>query len=90
MAAFRFFSWLLVAIALMLLGADAVTSLESGVVEMRSVAEVFGMFGLNIASAADGAPGGVGQAVMAVLGVPLWAVFGVVGMIFVLVSRPLA
>ena len=89
MVAFRFISWFLVAVALMLLGADAISSLETGAVEMRSVAEVLSLFGLNAPALIAAAPGGVSQALAAVLGVPLWAVFGVIGVILVLVFRPM-
>ena len=89
MAAFRFIAWVLVAIAVALLGADGVSSLESGEPVMRSTADVLALFGLDGAGIVENAPGGVSQALGAVLGVPLWGVLGVIGIVLTLIFRPL-
>ncbi len=89
MAAFRFIAWVLVALAVALLGADAVTSLETGAPVMRSTADVLTLFGLDGAAIVENSPGGVAQALGAVLGLPLWGVLGVVGVVLTLVFRPL-
>ncbi len=89
MAAFRFIAWVLVALAVALLGADGVSSLESGEPVMRSTADILNMFGLDGAALVDNAPGGVSQALGAVLGLPLWGVLGVIGVVLTLIFRPL-
>jgi hypothetical protein len=89
MATFRFIAWFLVSLAIALLGADFVSSLEQGVPVIRSTATVLSLFGVDGAGIADGAPGGVGQAVKAVLDVPLWAVIGLIGVVLTLVFRPI-
>jgi hypothetical protein len=48
MAAFRILAWILVAIAIALLGADGVSSLESGEPVMRSTEMVLSLFGIGI------------------------------------------
>ena len=88
MAALRFTSWLLVAIALMMLGADSVSSMEGGSVVIRSIADYFALWG-GEANGVSSAPGGMGQALGAALSVPAWAVFGVLGVILVLIFRPM-
>lgn len=89
MAAFRFIAWVLVALAVALLGADGVSSLESGEPVMRSTADVLALFGLDGAGLAENAPGGVSQALGAALGLPLWGVLGVIGVVLTLIFRPL-
>ena len=89
MAAFRFIAWLLVAFAVALLGADAVTSLEQGAPTMRTTADIFGLFGVNGAGLANAAPGGVAQAISTIMGLPLWGVVGVIGVVLTLVFRPI-
>lgn len=89
MAAFRFLAWTLVAMAIALLGADAISSLETGEPVIRSTASILGIFGVNGLAMADAAPGGVAQAIKTVMGVPLWAVVGIIGLVLTLVFRPL-
>ncbi len=89
MAAFRFIAWVLVALAVALLGADGVSSLESGEPVMRSTADILSMVGLDGTALAENAPGGVSQALGAVLGLPLWGVLGVIGVVLTLIFRPL-
>ncbi|MEL7489145.1 MAG: hypothetical protein AAGJ73_00380 [Pseudomonadota bacterium] len=89
MAAFRFIAWLLVAIAVALLGADAVSSLESGKPTMRMTADILGLFGVDGLALAEAAPGGVAQALNTIMGLPLWVIFGVIGVVLALVFRPI-
>lgn len=87
MAAFRFLAWILVALAVALLGADAVSSLETGEPVVRTTAEVLALFGFENT---DGEPvGGVAKAISTVLSLPLWAVVGVIGLVLTLVFRPI-
>ena len=89
MAAFRFIAWVLVAMAVAFLGADAVTSLETGEPVMRSTADVLSLFGINGEGLVENSPGGVSQALNAVLGLPLWGVLGIIGVVLTLIFRPL-
>ena len=82
----RLFSLLLIVAALMLLGADAVTSLEKGgEVTVRSLGTVWGLFNQG---ALDGFKSWVqhhaafaAQFVYSALGLPGWSVTGVLGVI---------
>lgn len=87
MAAFRFIAWVLVALAVALLGADAISSLEQSEPVMRSTADILALFGVE-AEGGD-AQGGVAKALNTVLGLPLWAVLGVIGVVLTLIFRPL-
>lgn len=96
MAAFRFIAWILVAIAVALLGADGVTSLESCVTSpdgceptIRTTAEIFFLFGIDGIAFAEQTPGGVSQALSTVMSLPLWAVVGLIGVVLTLVFRPM-
>ncbi len=89
MAAFRFIAWLLIAIAVALLGADAVSSLESGEPTIRMTADILELFGVDGMSLAQAAPGGVSQALTTVMGLPLWVILGVIGLVLALVFRPI-
>lgn len=87
LVALRFLSLILVVIALMLLGADVLTSLEKGgEITVRSIDQVWDV----VDKAGDDSfkawmahklPGFVGAAINAVLALPGWAVFGVIGVI---------
>ena len=91
MAAFRFIAWILVALAIALLGADAVSSLEDGEPKIRTTAEILQTVGVlkDGDGAAAGAPGGVARALTTVLSLPLWAVLGLIGLILTLIFRPI-
>lgn len=89
MAAFRFIAWVMVAIAIALLGADAVSSLETGEPVMRSTQTVLEMIGINGAAITESSPGGVSQAIGTVMGLPLWGVVGVIGIVLTLIFRPM-
>ena len=89
MAAFRFIAWVLVGLAIALLGADGVSSLENGEPVMRSTEQVLGLIGINGAAIAENSPGGVSQALTTVLGLPLWGVIGIIGIVLTLIFRPM-
>jgi hypothetical protein len=80
-------SLFLIAIALMLLGADAVTSLErGGEVTVRSLGEVWGLFdkaGMEgfKAWADHSLPKFLSQSVYSALSVPGWGITGVPGVV---------
>ncbi|MAW82047.1 MAG: hypothetical protein CMI63_17560 [Parvularcula sp.] len=89
MAAFRLLAWIFVAIAIALLGADGVTSLETGEPVMRSTEFMLGLIGIDGAAIAENSPGGVSQAIRTIMGLPLWGVFGVIGVVMTLIFRPM-
>jgi hypothetical protein len=80
-------SLVLIAMALMLLGADAVTSLErGGEVVVRSLADVWGLFdkaGMEAfkAWADHSLPNFLSQTTYSMLSVPAWGVIGVPGVV---------
>ncbi|WP_425409922.1 hypothetical protein [Hyphococcus sp.] len=89
MAAFRFIAWVLVALAIALLGADGVSSLESGEPVMRTTESVLALMGVDGASIVDNSPGGVSQALGTIMGLPLWGVLGIIGVVLTLIFRPM-
>lgn len=89
MAAFRFIAWVLVAVAVALLGADGVSSLEQGEPVMRTTAEILGLIGIDGIAIAENSPGGVSQALNTVMNLPLWAFLGLIGIVLTLVFRPM-
>ncbi len=89
MAAFRFLAWILVALGIALLGADAVSSLEQQEPVVRTTAEILAQTGFDASAAAAGAPQAAAGVLNTVLGLPLWAVFGLVGVILTLIFRPI-
>ena len=89
MAAFRVLAWVFVAIAIALLGADGVSSLETGEPVMRSTEFVLGLIGVDGAAIAKNSPGGISQAISTIMGLPLWGVIGVIGVVMTLIFRPM-
>lgn len=89
MAAFRFIAWVLVALAVALLGADAVSSLETGAPVMRMTSDIVALFGINGDQLVENAPGGVSQMLGAMLALPLWGLLGIIGVVLTLIFRPL-
>ncbi|MDO8422439.1 MAG: hypothetical protein Q7S99_09785 [Parvibaculum sp.] len=82
---FRLLGLLLITLALMALGADALKSLEAGALEIRSLASIWTL--IHPASV-DGFTSWVGATVPAaspplatVLSYPAWAVLGVIGIV---------
>jgi hypothetical protein len=89
MAGVRFASWILVAIAIALLGADAVSSMEAGEPVIRTSAEVLGLVGVNGPAVAENSPGGLAKALATLMKLPLWAVLGAIGVVMTLIFRPM-
>lgn len=89
MAAFRFIAWVLVGLAIALLGADGITSLESGEPVMRSTEQVLALIGINGGAITENSPGGVSGALGTVLSLPLWGVIGIIGVVLTLIFRPM-
>ena len=89
MAAFRFVAWVLVAVAIALLGADGVSSLETGEPVMRTTETIISLMGVDAAAIVENAPGGVSQALGTIMSLPLWAVVGLIGVVLTLVFRPI-
>ncbi len=92
----RFVSLVLIVVALMLLGADMITSLEKhGQITVRSLDQVWalvsrsGLAGFR-AWLAQSLPSPVPAWIGAVLGLPAWALSGVLGVVlaFLLGRRP--
>jgi hypothetical protein len=88
---FRLLGLLLITLALMALGADALRSLEAGAVQIRSLTE---LWVLIHQSSYDGFTGWVGATVPAVSGplatvmsYPAWAVLGVIGIVLAALIR---
>jgi hypothetical protein len=83
MVLFRLVGLLLITVALMALGADAMRSLEAGHIQIRSLSEVWSLVnpssydGFTAWSTAH-VPGTVLPMVM---GYPAWAVLGVIGIV---------
>lgn len=85
MAILRILAWVLLALGFMLLGADAVSTLEMQVPVVRTVAEMIDLIGPTIPTGADAPLGQVGQYL---LEAPAWLVVGIVGLVLTLVFRP--
>jgi len=82
----RVIGLILIIVALMALGSDALRSLEAGEVVIRSTSELWTL--LNPAShdafmgwVKDGAPEGAVSPIEAVMSYPAWAVVGVLGVV---------
>jgi len=86
---FRFFSWVLVFIAIALIGADAIESLEQKEPIVRTTAEILALIGIDGYAVAEGSPGGLRQALSALMGIPLWAIIGLIGVVLTLIFRPI-
>ena len=86
----RLFSLLLVVIALMLLGADAITSLEHpGKITMRSFEVIWSLFNPGALAAfkswvGDKLPGFLANGIYSAIAIPAWSI-GVIGVIFAFV-----
>jgi len=86
---FRFIAWFFVALAIGLLGADSIESLEQGEPVVRSTAEILALLGIDGLGVASVAPGGLRQALTALMGIPLWSILGIVGIVLTLIFRPI-
>ena len=98
MIVFRLLGLILIAGALMVFGADALRSLESGEVGINSFAQVWALLDERLGAASlDGfkawaeaalPPAAWDPGVVSVLSYPAWAVLGVLGIIIALIFRP--
>lgn len=85
--AFRFISLVLIVVALMLLGADVVTTLDrGGQITVRSIDQVWHLLDAGSIAAFKNwveasLPSPLPSAVYSTLALPGWAVFGVIGVI---------
>ena len=86
MGILRIASWILVGLAIALIGADGVTTLEAGTPQVRTTAEIIGLFGPDV-GLVDG--GGIAKAANFFLAAPLWAILGLIGVVLTLVFRPI-
>ena len=92
MAVFRFIAFLLIVAALMLLGADVVSMLESGEPRMRSIEIIWALFATGGADAfkvwaTATLPGPLPEGVVTLLTWPAWAVLGVTGVLLAILFR---
>jgi len=92
MAVFRFIAFLLIVVALMLLGADVVSMLESGEPRLRSLEIVWALFATGGAEAfkawaSTTLPGPLPEGVATLLSWPAWAVLGVTGVLLAILFR---
>jgi len=85
MVFFRVIAQLLIAASLMLLGADAVVSLESGDIRMRTISELSELMAIGdlttMLKAAYNMGDGPKNLLLALVGAPAWAVLGLVGIL---------
>ena len=98
MIIFRLLGLVLIAGALMVFGADALRSLESGEVGINSFAEVWALLdgrlgtmsldGFKAWAEATLPPAAWDPGVVSVLSYPAWAVLGVLGIVIALIFRP--
>ena len=91
MVIFRVISLVIISAALMLLGADAMTSLETGTTTLRSAADVLnvvGQDGTGVQALLEGSlPAAVSPVVGGAMAAPAWIPLGVVGLILALIFR---
>ncbi len=85
MGILRIVAWILVGLGIALIGADGISTLEQGETVLRSSREILALFGLEIGILEDGFAAGVGNVL---LGAPGWMVLGLLGVILVLIFRP--
>ncbi|MGB3809136.1 MAG: hypothetical protein WA943_03510 [Parvibaculum sp.] len=88
---FRLIGLLLITLALMALGADALQSLEAGAIKIRSLAEIWGLVHQHSLDAFTGwvaatVPAASGP-LTTVIGYPAWAVLGVIGIVLAALIR---
>lgn len=88
----RILGLVLVAIALMLLGADALSSLEAGAITLRSTAEFWEILHEPSLAGLEGwleaLPGWAETAGEFVLEAPAWTVSGVLGLLMAIAAGP--
>ena len=89
MIVIRFMAWIIVGLAIALIGADGVSSLQDGEPVIRSTSEILSYFGVDGFDLAAGAPAGVDKMASTILELPMWAVLGLVGIVLTLIFRPI-
>lgn len=85
MSTLRVVAWILVAVALMLVGADLVSTLEVGVPVVRTATEVFALAGVSLPQVTED----TNAVLRFFLEVPMWAILGFIGIVLTLVFRPI-
>ena len=89
LAGVRIVGIILVAHALMLIGADEISTLEAGGIRMiRSLGTILTLYGADPMSWPENLPGPLGGLVNAVLSWPGWAVLAVTGGVLAAGARP--
>jgi hypothetical protein len=89
LATVRIVGILLVAHALMLIGADEISTLEAGGVRViRPLSAILTLYGANVEAWHADLPGVFAGVVSAVLSWPGWGVLAVVGGVLALIARP--
>lgn len=85
MVFFRVIAQLLIAASLMLLGADAVVSLDSGEIRMRTVSELSELLTIGdlkvMVDSAYNMSEGMKNFLLAIVGAPAWAALGLLGLL---------
>ncbi|MFP3944916.1 MAG: hypothetical protein ACLFWF_13550 [Alphaproteobacteria bacterium] len=85
MVFFRVIAQLLIAASLMLLGADAVVSLESGEISMRTISEFSQLLTIGdltgMLEQSYSMSEGPKKLLLSIVGAPAWAVLGLIGML---------
>ena len=86
--AIRILGILLIVHALMLIGADEITTIEAGGVRtIRSLEHILTIYRLDPKPSVEGLPGTLQGLVLRVLSLPAWAVLGLLGVMLGFVAR---
>lgn len=89
MLIFRVIGLFLIVLALMLLGADMVSTLENGAgTTIRSFAQILALLGADTGTWIERLPPLIATVLAAVFSWPGWAVVGVPGVLFAMVGGP--
>jgi hypothetical protein len=86
MQTLRTVAWVFIALALVFIGADIISSAELGRPEIRTTREIVNLLpGLQIGIPQGGGPA---KAAALFLDLPLWAITGVIGFVATVLVRP--
>ena len=85
-AVIQWLGMLSVAHSLMLIGADAISTLEAGNRVIRSFGQILTLYGADPAPFLIGLPMGLANIAMMVMSSPGWAVFAVLGLILIVIG----
>lgn len=86
MKSLRMVAWVFVALALALLGADIISSLEYGAPVIRTTREILNLIpGVGIGNLSTS---GLMGLLKLILDFPLWAVIGIVGLVATILVKP--